>query len=270
MVLIPKGSYDLGAGDIYPEEDPARKVQSEAFYIDRHEVTNAEFSKFVKATGYETTAERNPDPKEYPGADPANLAPGSACFMAADDTHNLNDRWEYKLKADWKHPEGPGSEAKPNYPVVHVTSEDAAAYAKWAGKDLPTQDEWEIAARGGLVDKKYAWGDDLMPDGKYLANTYQGKFPTKDEGKDGHAGLASAGSYPPNGYGLYDMIGNVWELTKTEAPFDKTANKAAVWAKGGSFLCADNYCARYRPSAKIPVTVDTSTNHIGFRCVVRG
>lgn len=269
MIQIPAGDYALGAGKLYPEEGTPRTEKSPGFWIDRYEVTNAQFKKFADATGYVTTAENAPKAEDYPTADPKMLKAGSACFCAANTTKNLLDRWEYTKGANWRHPDGPSTSAKPEMPVVHVTYADALAYAKWAGKDLPTEDEWEIAARGNLKAKKYAWGDQMKPDGKWMANTYQGKFPSKDEALDGYAGIAKGGSYPPNGFGIYDMIGNVWELTKSSAPFDRQANKDAVWAKGGSFLCADNYCARYRPSAKIPVTVDTSTNHIGFRCVVR-
>ena len=264
MVRIPAGTYSLGAGGEYPEELPIRKVTVSEFFIDRTEVTNAEFRRFVVATQYKTFAERSPSKPDDPPA-------GSICCKPAEDTNDVRDRWNYVEGANWQHPQGKNSDltGKANFPVVHVTFEDAEAYAKWAAKDLPTQDEWEIAGRGGLVNQKYEWGNDLNAEGKWHANVYQGDFPRKDEGLDGFVGLAPVGSFPPNGYGLVDMAGNAWELTKDAAPLDEASKQPCHWAKGGSFLCASNYCARYRPAARIPVTIDTSTEHIGFRCVKR-
>lgn len=264
MVLIPAGTYNLGAGGVYPDELPKRKFVSRSFYIDKTEVTNAEFQRFVDSTGYITFAERSS--KEV-GSPP----PGSACCQTALNVDKVTDRWTYVEGASWRHPGGKGTgiEGHLNLPVVHVTFEDALSYAKWCGKDLPTEDEWEIAARGGLVDQSYEWGNDLCPNGKWRTNCYQGNFPEKDSGEDGFKGLATVGSFPANGYGLFDMTGNVWELTKSVAPKDAPSGQECHWAKGGSFLCAANYCARYRPVARIPVTVDTSTEHIGFRCIRR-
>jgi formylglycine-generating enzyme len=264
MVQIPAGTYSLGAGRLYDEELPVRSVKSSGFLIDRTEVTNAEFKRFVDATGYVTFAEKSPS------GNSTEAPAGSACCRAARDTKEVNDRWEFVVGANWKHPGGKGTDltGRLNYPVVHLTFKDAEAYARWAGKDLPTQDEWEIAARGGLVNQTYEWGSELNPKGKWRANTYQGEFPKKDSGVDGFSGLAPAGSFPPNGFGLYDMTGNVWELTADEAPRDGF-NQPCYWAKGGSFLCAPNYCARYRPAARIGVNAFTSTEHIGFRCVKR-
>ena len=264
MAWIPAGSYSLGAGKKYPDELTQRVVSTPGFYIDKTEVTNEEFSKFVKSTGYKTFAERSP---QKPGDPP----PGSACCIAAQSLDKVTDRWTYREGACWEHPGGAGTTivGKMNYPVIHVTFEDAIAYAKWSGKDLPTQDEWEIAGRGGLVDQTYEWGNSLKLNGKWQSNTYQGDFPKNDLGEDGFMGLAPVGSFLANGYGLFDMTGNAWELTSDNAPIDIPSGQPCHWAKGGSFLCAPNYCARYRPVARIPITIDTSTDHIGFRCVKR-
>lgn len=265
MVSIPPGTYSLGAGGMYPEELPIRNISTNGFSIDATLVTNAEYKRFVDATGYVTFAERPPPTAQDPPA-------GSACFRPASNAKVVTDRWVYVPGANWRHPEGPRStiNGKMNYPVVHVTIEDAEAYAKWMGSDLPTQDEWEIAARGGLVNKTYDWGDTLTPGGKWLANVYQGDFPKKDLGLDGYKSLSPVGVFPPNGYHLYDMTGNVWELTADQAPTDPASGQPCHWAKGGSFLCAANYCARYRPASRIPINDDSSTENVGFRCVVRG
>lgn len=264
MVAIPAGTYELGAGGHYPEELPARKVTTTGFYMDRTEVTNAQFAEFVKATGYKTFAERAPTRADGPPA-------GSACFHAAGNGTKPEEWWAFKEGVSWKHPGGPKTdmEGRMNMPVVHIVFEDAEAYAKWAGKELPTEDQWEIAARGGLVNRKFEWGDEFSPEGIVRANTYQGEFPEQDLGSDGFKGLAPVGRFPANNYGLFDMTGNAWELTRSHAPKDGPSGQATHWAKGGSFLCAANYCARYRPAARIPVTVDTSTEHIGFRCIKR-
>lgn len=264
MVTIPAGTYELGAGGVYPEERSKRAVTTAGFFMDRTEVTNAQFSEFVKATGYETLAER--------GSSAIGEAPsGSACFHAAETLKVLTDRWTFIEGANWRHPQGPKSDlsGKQDHPVVHIVFEDAVAYANWAGKDLPTEDEWEIAARGGLIGKTYEWGNEMSPGGTRRANVYQGEFPNRDLGEDGFKGIAATGSFAPNGYGLLDMTGNVWELTRSPAPKDVPSGQGTHWAKGGSFLCAENYCARYRPAARIPITVDTSTEHIGFRCIQR-
>ena len=265
MVWIPPGSYLLGSGRESPDELGERQVQTGGFFMDRTEVTNASFKEFVDDTGYITIAERSASPD-------GSVPSGSACCRAALDTKDLLDRWAYVAGACWKHPQGPKSaiDGKLDFPVVHITFADALAYAKWAGKDLPTQDEWEVAARGGLVGKKYEWGDEFAAQGEWRSNTYQGMFPRADHGDDGFKGLAPVGSFEPNGYGLSDMTGNAWELTKDLAPDDETSGQHCRWAKGGSFLCAANYCARYRPAARIPIAEDTSTEHVGFRCVVRG
>jgi len=262
MVHISAGTYSLGAGKLYPEELPIRNVSIQSFAIDMTEVTNADFKTFVNATGYVTFAERQ-------GKSPNDPPPGSACCRAAQSLDNITDRWTYIEGANWKHPHGKNSsiEGKPTDPVVHVTFEDAMAYSKWAEKDLPTQDEWEVAARGGLVNKTYEWGDNLVEKDQWRANVYQGEFPKSDSGKDGYKGISPVKSFSPNGYGLYDMTGNVWELTKDDAPTDGPSGQPCHWAKGGSFLCAPNYCARYRPTARIPLTIDTSAEHVGFRCV---
>jgi formylglycine-generating enzyme required for sulfatase activity len=216
----------------------------------------------VDATGYITFAER-------PGKSSSDPPPGSACCKVAQSLDKLTDRWTFMEGANWKHPHGKNSsiEGKSSDPVVHLTFEDAMAYAKWAGKDLPTQDEWEVAARGGLVNKTYEWGDVLVESNHWKANVYQGEFPKNDTGEDGYKGISAVQSFSPNGYGLYDMTGNAWELTKDDAPVDAQSGQPCHWAKGGSFLCAPNYCARYRPTARIPLTIDTSTEHVGFRCV---
>jgi formylglycine-generating enzyme len=300
MVWIPGGAFRMGSDTAYPEEAPAHRVAVDGFWIDRHPVTNKEFARFVHRTGYVTSAERAPDAADYPGADPEMLVPASAVFRQPSRPVSLNDPyqwWIYVPGAQWRHPQGPGSSArkKPDHPVVQVAWEDVAAYAEWAGKQLPTEAEWEFAARGGLDGATYAWGDDLTPGGRWMANTWQGDFPTHNSGLDGHHGTAPVGCYPPNRYGLVDMIGNVWEWTadwyqshaevthacctidnpqggRRQDSVDAEAPELPVprrVMKGGSHLCAPNYCQRYRPAARMPQAVDTATSHLGFRLVVR-
>ncbi|MBW4632578.1 MAG: formylglycine-generating enzyme family protein [Iphinoe sp. HA4291-MV1] len=299
MVWIPGGAFMMGSDYHYPEESPAHLVRVDGFWMDRYAVTNKQFQRFVKATGYVTVAERPPKPEDYPGAIMELLVPGSAVFQQPNHLVNLQtcSWWIYVSGANWRHPAGPGSSIKgrENYPVVHIAYEDAEAYATWAGKSLPTEVQWEFAARGGLEGAVYTWGNEFTPQGKQMANTWEGEFPWQNL-KPRSPGAESVGSYPPNGYGLYDMIGNVWEWTtdwyRDSHPENKTKSccipvnpKGGTQQesfdpntplfriprkvlKGGSFLCAPNYCQRYRPAARHPETVDTSTCHIGFRCIV--
>ena len=300
MVRIPGGTFVMGSDAHYPEEAPTHKVSVDGFWIDRHCVTNAQFRRFVEATGYVTLAEKPADPADYPGADPAMLAPSSVVFVAPRGPVDLRNHylwWHYVQGADWRHPYGPASsiDGKDDHPVVHVAFEDALAYAHWAGKELPTEAEWEFAARGGLDGAEFAWGDEFTPDGRYMANTWQGEFPWQNLEEDGFTGTAPVGSFPPNGYDLYDMAGNVWEWTtdwyqdhgKIRKPCCTMANPRGCdpeqsydprtpdvriprrVMKGGSYLCAPNYCQRYRPAARMAQPIDTSTCHLGFRCVVR-
>jgi sulfatase modifying factor 1 len=290
MAWIEAGVFQMGSENFYPEERPVREVPVDGFWIDEHPVTAAEFRRFARATGYVTVAERPLDPADYPDADPDLLVPGSLVFrktsgpVPLDDVHNW---WGYVPGASWRRPGGPGTtiNGRDHHPVVHVAYEDAGAYASWAGKELPSEAEWEYAARGGLEGAVFAWGDDHFPDGKAMANSWQGKFPWQNLKLDGYEGTSPVGSFPPNGYGLFDMTGNVWEWTtgafatngagETEAPCcapmqrleGETFPRKVI--KGGSYLCAPNYCLRYRPAARQSETIDTSTGHIGFRCVVR-
>jgi formylglycine-generating enzyme len=301
MSWISGGTFLMGSNDHYPEEAPTHRVSVSGFRIDRCAVTNAEFQRFVDATGHVTLAERPANQDDYPGAKPELLVPSSVMFAKAPHRVDLADHynwWVYTAGADWRHPRGPQSslEGLWNHPVVHVTYEDAEAYATWAGKELPTEAEWEFAARGGLDGAEYAWGDEFTPDGRHLANTWQGEFPWQNLLDDGHAWTAPVGSYPANGYGLYDMAGNVWEWTTDWYQDHGKIRKACCTLdnprggepaasidprppdiriprkvmKGGSYLCAPNYCRRYRPAARMAQAVDTSTCHLGFRCVVRG
>jgi formylglycine-generating enzyme required for sulfatase activity len=288
MIWIPGGAFIMGSNKFYREERPARAEAVDGFWIDPHPVTNAEFRRFVLATGYVTLAERAPDPATYPDADPSLLAPGSLVFTKPDGPVDLRDYrawWAYVLGANWRRPEGPESniDDRWDHPVVHVAFADVVAYAAWAGKTIPTEAEWEFAARGGLQDATYAWGEEFSPDGRAMANTWQGRFPWENLAEDGYEGTSPVGAFPANGYGIYDMIGNVWEWTASayalpraaaekqsccqpKENIDGAANRVV---KGGSHLCAPNYCLRYRPSARQSQPLDTSTTHIGFRCVVR-
>ena len=300
MVWVEGGTFQMGSNDHYPEEAPAHAVSVDGFWIDKCPVTNAQFTRFFEATGHITLAERAPDPKDYPGAKPELLVPASVMFRKAPYPVELGDPyqwWTYVPGADWRHPFGPQSSLKglANHPVVHVAYEDALAYAEWAGKDIPTETEWEFAARGGLEALEFAWGSEFAPDGKQMANTWQGKFPHENTLDDGFEWSSPVGSFPPNGYGLYDMIGNVWEWTsdwyqehhevvssccgnmkekirEREKSYDPNMPQIKIprrVMKGGSYLCAPNYCRRYRPAARMAQAIDTSTCHLGFRCVVR-
>ncbi len=280
----------MGSEEFYPEELPVRAVGVEEFWIDPHPVTVAEFRRFVQATGYVTVAERPLDPADYPDADSASLLPGSAVFSATEGPVPLDSMvwWSYVPGACWHAPEGPGTDVseRAQHPVTHVTYEDAEAYARWAGKALPTEAEWERAARGGLQGARFAWGDQETPGERWMANTWQGEFPWQNLALDGYAGTSPVGSFPANGYGVHDLIGNVWEWTcepgeRTSTDPDSPAPCCTLAGhrpsdpvttriiKGGSHLCAPNYCLRYRPAARQIQAVDTSTSHIGIRCVIR-
>jgi formylglycine-generating enzyme required for sulfatase activity len=292
MVRIPGGTFLMGSNQHYPEEKPPRYATVSGFWIDRTEVTNAQFAAFVAATGYKTVAERGLNAKDYPDLPPEALVPGSMVFHQppkdARITMDLSEWWRYVPGADWRHPDGPNSSiaGKDNQPVVHIAYADAEAYAKWLGHSLPTEAEWEYAARGGLNGKEFAWGDEQTPDGQWMANSWQGFFPFDDDKSDGYHGTAPVGCFPPNGYGLFDMIGNVWEWAvdwyrpgHTFADGDVNPTGPQMTAagaggpvrviKGGSWLCAANFCARYRPSARQPQEVDLGASHIGFRTVLR-
>jgi formylglycine-generating enzyme len=284
MVQLEGGAFTMGSDHSYPEERPARRVTVEPFQIDRHPVTVREFRAFVAATGHVTLAERQPDPADYPGAAPGSVVPGSLVFRGSEGPVDLRDPrnwWAYVPGATWRHPEGPGSRiaGRHDHPVVHVGFDDAVAYADWAGKALPTEAEWEYAARGGLEGATYAWGDDPEPDGRPMANTWQGEFPWQNLERDGYRGTSPVGAFPPNGFGLFDATGNVWEWTADRwsdtvpgtccGPHSTGERYERRIIKGGSHLCAPSYCLRYRPAARQTETLDTSTSHIGFRCVVR-
>jgi formylglycine-generating enzyme len=285
MNRLAGGSFLMGSEDFYPEEGPVRRVEIEAFWIDAHPVTVGQFRRFVKATGYVTVAERPLEPSEYPDADAASLVPGSLVFQPSRgpvDLRDVRNWWAYVPGATWQRPEGPASDTytRGRHPVTQVAYEDAEAYAAWAGKALPTEAEWEYAARGGLEGAVFAWGDDFAPGGQMMANTWQGEFPWQNLLSDGYAGTSPAGAFAPNGYGLYDVTGNVWEWTCDASSSDPAARPCCAPSapgahiprrviKGGSHLCAPNYCLRYRPAARQFEAIDTSTTHIGFRCVVR-
>ena len=301
MVWVPGGEFQMGSEDFYPEERPVHRVAVEGFWMDDSPVTAAEFRRFVRETHYITVAERPLDPADYPDADPDLLVPGSLVFRSTAGPVELDDVgnwWRYVPGTYWKRPQGPGStiNGRDRHPVVHVAYEDAQAYAAWAGKELPTEAEWEFAARGGLEGAVFAWGDEHFPDGKAMANSWQGEFPWQNLKLDGFEGTSPVGSFPPNGYGLHDMTGNVWEWTCdffTPRHPDQTESPCCVpriphvaspeeshlheqhreqiprrVIKGGSHLCAPNYCLRYRPAARQGEAVETSTSHIGFRCIV--
>ncbi len=302
MALIPGGTFLMGADNAYREERPAHRVSVDPFWMDLSTVTNAQFFHFVSDTGYVTVAERPLDPLMYPGAPPEMLKPGALVFRMTQgpvDTSNIANWWHWTPGAQWRRPEGPGSdlEGRENHPVIHVAYEDAQAYAEWSGKQLPTEAEWEFAARGGLEGQDFVWGDEFSPDGAFLANTWQGPFPWRNFASDGFAGTAPVGSYPANGYGLFDMAGNVWQWTTDwwsarheadpekpccaprnprgpamETSFDPMQPAIRIprrVVKGGSFLCAPSYCRRYRPAARHAQMVDTGMSHIGFRCIRR-
>jgi formylglycine-generating enzyme required for sulfatase activity len=273
-VLLPGGSFVMGDKGLYREEGPPRRIAVRPFWIDTHEVTNAQFRTFVKATGYVTQAERRPDPADYPDIAPEKLVPGGAVFVARPDAGaDPREWWRFVAGADWRHPTGPGSsiEGKDHYPVVQISWADARAYSDWAGRALPDEAQWEYAARGGTGGTTFAWGDQPTVDGKPQANNWQGVFPEYDSGEDGHAGLAPVGCYPANPFGLHDMIGNVWEWTSSAWTPDHSVaagQRAPLMViKGGSYLCADNYCLRYRPPARQPGDAGMGSSHIGFRTI---
>ena len=298
MVTIPGGTFTMGREDGPEDERPAHVVTVDGFSMDRTEVTNAQFAAFVKATGYLTVAERPPSPAKYRTADPDLLVPGSAVFVPMDASLDGSDWstafppwWRYVPGACWRRPEGKGSnlKGKKDFPVVHIAWDDAAAYAAWAQKRLPTEAEWEWAARGGLVGKPYCWGDTKPGEGgQWFANTHQGSFPKEDTGLDGFVGVAPVAQFPPNRFGLYDMSGNVWEWCSdwydptyyARAPHhnppgperglpDVDGQEQRV-RRGGSYLCDDRYCRRYLPSARDKNPPDSSASHTGFRCVSGG
>src|SRR3954453_8795022 len=302
MVWVAGGTFLMGSDQHYAEEAPAHRVIVDGFWIDRYTVTNRAFARFVKETKHVTVAERRPDPADYPGAPAEMLQPASAVFVKPShrvDLDNPYNWWTYIPGANWRHPQGPSSSVKriPDHPVVHLAWEDAAAYARWAGKAIPTEAEWEYAARGRLDGATYAWGEEFTPGGRWMANTWQGEFPSENTRADGYEGTAPVGRFPANGYGLRDMIGNVWEWTRdwfaerhadtaqrpccaprrarggTEGgshdPCPPQLRIPRKVLKGGSHLCAPNYCRRYRPAARHAEAVDPSTSHVGFRCVRR-
>jgi sulfatase modifying factor 1 len=306
MAWIPGGEFSMGCEDPRgltcggpdPMNDarPIHRVAVDGFWIDRTEVTNDQFAAFVRATDYKTVAERAPTAAEFPNAPPENLVAGSVVFTPPDGPVPLNNHynwWDYVKGASWRHPQGPDSniDGRGDYPVVQMAFEDAEAYARWAGKRLPTEAEWERAARGGVEGKPYSWGDDLKPEGRWMANIWQGKFPVKDAAEDGFAGIAPVAKFPPNGFGLHDMAGNVWEWCSDWYRADTyawlaKAGRVALNPKGptsgydpsepdqpkrvhrgGSFLCTDQYCTRYMIGTRGKGEVSSAANHLGFRCV---
>lgn len=305
MVSIPGGKFLMGSEKFYPEEKPVHEVMVDSFYIDKYEVTNRDYKKFIDETGYLTVAERPLNPDDYPGANPELLVPGALVFQKSKGPVDLNsffNWWAWVPGANWRHPKGPGSDLRglEKYPVVHVAYEDAEAYARWAGKELPTEAEWEYAARGGLEGMNFTWGNEDLQLINPMANTWQGEFPHQNLLVDRYEETSPVGSFPPNGYGLYDMAGNVWEWTcdwyvknlnesaekvkscctnminprviSPEESYDPNQPQVKIprkVVKGGSFICAPNYCLRYRPAARQPQMIDTGMSHIGFRCIVR-
>jgi formylglycine-generating enzyme len=301
MARLQGGTFHMGSDRHYPEEAPRHAVRVDAFWIDPLPVTNRQFAAFVEETRHVTTAEIAPDPRDYPDALPEMCRPGSLVFRPTRGPVDLSDWsnwWEFCFGADWRHPLGPesGIDGQMDHPVVHVSYADAQAYAGWADKTLPTEAEWEYAAWGGFDDNEYAWGDELEPHGQHRANVWQGQFPWQNLLSDGFERTSPVGHYLPNGFGLYDMIGNVWEWTEDwyRARHPAAKDKACCIpmnprggpksdshdrcdsapiprkvVKGGSHLCAPNYCRRYRPAARHPQPIDTSASHIGFRCIRR-
>ena len=274
MVSVPGGRFAMGSDRHFPEERPQRMVEVGPFRIDRHEVTNAQFAAFIEATGYVTVAERPVDGSKFPGVPAELLQPGGFVFVQPTTETSATDFrswWRYRAGAHWRQPEGPGSsiQDRMNHPVVQIAHEDAQAYARWLGRDLPTEAEWEFAARGGLDAAEYVWGNEKTPSGTWQANAWQGRFPMSNQMLDGFAGTAPVGCFETNGYGLADAAGNVWELTKDDYADGRGLQPGMKVAKGGSHLCADNYCFRYRPSARQPAALDSGTVHIGFRTVLR-
>ena len=300
MVWIPGGTFEMGSDKFYAEEQPIHKVTVDGFWMDRCTVTNEEWKRFIDQTGHVTLAERPANAEDYPGAKPELLVPSSVVFRMPKqrvDLANCYDWWTYVPGADWRHPDGPESSLvdRAKHPVVHLAYEDVEAYAKWIGKELPSEAEWEFAARGGLEHADFVWGNDFTPRGVHMANTWQGEFPWQNLKSDGFEGTAPVGSFPPNGYGLHDMAGNVWEWTSDwfqehskvqraccghlnpqgglrDSSYDPQQPNVKIprkVMKGGSYLCAPNYCRRYRPAARMPQPIDTSTCHLGFRCIVR-
>lgn len=309
MVWVPGGEFSMGCDDPresvcggpdpMPDARPIHRVYVDGFWMDKTEVTNAKFARFVDATGYVTIAEKTPRAEDFPRAPPERLIAGSVVFEPTPRPVPLDDHrawWGYRHGADWRHPQGPGSnlDGKDDYPVVHVAYDDVMAYCRWAGKRLPSEAEWEFAARGGLAGKLYSWGNELKPGGRWMANIFQGKFPVRDcdTGKDGFVGIAPVAQFPPNGYGLYDMAGNVWEWcadwyrpdyysrladnfdvaynpTGPEGSFDPyEPDQPKRVHRGGSFLCTDAYCTRYMVGSRGKGEISTGTNHVGFRCVM--
>jgi sulfatase modifying factor 1 len=302
MAWVPGGTFRMGSDSHYVEERPVHRVTVDGFHMDVTPVTNRQFAAFVASTGYVSYAEIPPDPKDYPGALPHMLKAGSLVFSPPNhpvDPRDWSQWWQFRFRANWRHPYGPGSSIKglDDHPVVHVAYRDAKAFATWMGKDLPTEAEWEFAARGGLDGAEFSWGDEFTPDGQPMANIWQGTFPHENLATDGYTRTSPARVFPPNGYGLYDMIGNVWEWTSDwwstrhpddapkaccvpvnprggpeQASLDSGQPNVVILRKvlkGGSHLCAPNYCRRYRPAARHAEPIDTSTSHVGFRCIVR-
>ena len=302
MIWIAGGTFRMGSDRHYPEEAPAHGVRVDGFWIDRTPVTNREFHRFVKATGHVTLAEIAPDPKDYPGAPPHMLRAGSLVFSPPKGPVDLDDWsqwWQFKFGANWRRPYGPRSSIAglAEHPVVHIAYRDAEAHARWAGKELPSEAEWEFATRGGLDGAEFAWGDEFAPGGRQMANTWQGAFPHENTRLDGYERTSPVTAFPPNGYGIHDLIGNVWEWTtdwfaarhegdaarpccgplnprggREQESYDPCQPESRIprkVIKGGSHLCAPNYCQRYRPAARHAQPVDTSTSHLGFRCILR-
>lgn len=272
-VQIKGSAFMMGSDTRHPEERPRRQAWVLNIEIDRYEVTNAGFAEFVAATGYVTVAERPADPALYPGAPPELLKAGSFVFAQPETAIDLADFrqwWRFVPDANWRQPEGPGSTVKGRgeHPVVHVVYQDAMAYAQWKGRDLPTEAEWEFAAKGGN-DTDYSWGNDRLANGQWQANVWQGLFPLSNKLADGFEGTSPVGCFMPNGYGLFDMAGNVWEITKDDYSDLRGPQKGMKTIKGGSHLCGENYCDRYRPSARQPASTDAGASHIGFRTVKR-